>query len=90
MKLAIATNSFNETLTKPLPPISVVGEFPIVEASIDCSDAFKASLAVNVASDSSAQVKVGVVAAGKLLPFQIDQFAVITGGWCLVLLNDAD
>ena len=80
---AFSFGEFNKTESKDLPPVSLVGDFPIFNQSVDCSSNTKASLAVNVNSNSTAQVKLGVVAAGKLLPFQIDEFAVVTGEYGL-------
>lgn len=70
---------FNKTESKDLPPISIVGDFPVVNGSVDCSSDFKASLAVDISSNSNAQVGLSVVAAGKLLPPSLDEFALVTG-----------
>ena len=71
--------SFNESFIEPLPPIEFAGDFPIFNATIDCSPGFSASLAVNITSNSTAQVNLGIIAAGKLVPFEIEQFAVVAG-----------
>ncbi|KAK7049915.1 hypothetical protein VNI00_005345 [Paramarasmius palmivorus] len=77
-------NSFDKSVTKDLPPVSVDKTFPIFEQKISCPateglPAFDASIKADAATKANAVVSVGIAAAGTIIPPKFDEFGVFAG-----------
>ncbi|TDL21237.1 hypothetical protein BD410DRAFT_771726 [Rickenella mellea] len=71
-------DSFSQNVSTTLPPIDVNKNFPVFNASVQCGPA-SAKIDINANAKAHAQVTLGVVAAGTLVPPSITQFATYTG-----------
>lgn len=71
--------SFNKNISTTLPPISVNKDFPVFSQNISCSQNVNAGIKIDLDAKVDAQVTVGVVANGKLIPPSVSEFAMFAG-----------
>lgn len=71
--------SFNKNISTTLPPISVNKDFPVFSQNISCSQNVNAGINIDLDAKVDAQVTVGVVAKGKLIPPSVSEFAMFAG-----------
>jgi uncharacterized protein YjbJ (UPF0337 family) len=72
-------NKIDKTFNNTLPPIDINKSFNIVNAAIDCGAVGKVSLKVDANTKAHADVNVGVVVAGTLVPPKFDTFSLTAG-----------
>ncbi|TDL21134.1 hypothetical protein BD410DRAFT_868623 [Rickenella mellea] len=79
----IFSNSFDKNIRTTVPPIDINQKFPIFNTSTQCSGTSGASAAasVNINADAKvhAEITLGVVASGTLLPPIVDSFSLVAG-----------
>ena len=71
-----ASLNINESIS--LPPVNIDKSFNLLNATLDCGSNAKAELSLDVHPIVHAQVLVGVVATGHLIPPSISDFAVFS------------
>jgi hypothetical protein len=83
--IASAT-SFSKNLSSTIPPIDVNKDFPLLDASVDCSGSVggaSAGLSASIKSDlrakANAVVTVGASANGTIIPPSISEFVMFAG-----------
>jgi hypothetical protein len=80
--------------TDTLPPIKVNKSFNLATANVNCGDLGTIKLSADVAVDSTANVAIGVVAGGTIIPPKLKTFSISGGltadlGGTLKLTADA-
>ncbi|TDL21133.1 hypothetical protein BD410DRAFT_750102 [Rickenella mellea] len=71
-------DSFNKTISSNLPPIDINKSFPVFSSSLSCGGK-SATIDINANAKAHAQVTLGVVAAGTLIPPKLSEIATYTG-----------
>ncbi|RDB30165.1 hypothetical protein Hypma_012365 [Hypsizygus marmoreus] len=74
-------NSFDESVTKNLPPVDFSKNFPILSQSISCPGppAVDSSINADVTATSHAVISLGVAAAGTIVPPKLTDFGLFVG-----------
>jgi hypothetical protein len=77
-------DSFNDTLSQTLPPVSVNQNFPVFDQSIGCAangntPAFTAEVTANVTANAQAVITLGLAAAGTIVPPNLSELGVFAG-----------
>jgi hypothetical protein len=77
-------NSFDENVTKSLPPIDVAKDFPLLDASISCPasgaiPALSASAKADIETKAHAVIDIGAAAAGTIVPPKLSSFGLYAG-----------
>lgn len=70
---------FDKNISTNLPPISVDKDFPIFSQNISCAQVVNAGIEIDLDAKVDAQVTVGVVAQGSLIPPSVTEFAMFAG-----------
>ncbi|TDL21321.1 hypothetical protein BD410DRAFT_724403 [Rickenella mellea] len=71
-------DSFNNTLSKALPPIDISKAFPIFSTTLPCAGT-TTKIDISANAKAHAQISLGVVAAGTLVPPVMTEIATYTG-----------
>lgn len=75
----VAVNNVNVDKKKTLPHISVEKSFNLVNVQSDCGKIGDISLKVDVDVDAQADVSLGIVAAGTIIPPKVKTFSLQAG-----------
>ncbi|KAL5520933.1 hypothetical protein ACEPAF_2936 [Sanghuangporus sanghuang] len=70
---------FNKTKSTDLPPINIDQSFNIFNTTVSCSTNEQAKLSVDVNAKLNAEVTIGAVLAGSLIPPKIKEFGLFSG-----------
>lgn len=70
---------FDKNISTNLPPISVDKDFPIFSQNISCAQVVNAGIKIDLDAKVDAQVTIGVVAQGSLIPPSVTEFAMFAG-----------
>lgn len=74
-------NSFDQSVTKNLPPIDVSKTLPLFSQSLSCAGppAFDASIKADATAKAHAVISLGVAAAGTVVPPKLTDFGIFAG-----------
>lgn len=74
-------NSFDQRITKNLPPVSVSKTFPVFSKSLSCAGppTFDSSITADVTANANAVIALGMAAAGTVVPPRLTDFGLFAG-----------
>lgn len=70
---------FDKNISTNLPPISVDKDFQIFSQNISCAQVVSAGIEIDLDAKVDAQITIGVVAQGSLIPPSVTEFAMFAG-----------